>query len=115
MPLELGTFFHDNSWLLVVVLYLQVYFSGYLVFRQKRTHIYLINYGASQLIKHIWMARCNKAKEMRIRRREVGMSEKCSRWSSACMGDRGGLWWSDLQNLSIWGGPWTKRTMTGQH
>ena len=90
MPLELGTVFHDKYWRVVVVLYLQVYFFGYLVFRQKRTHIYLINYGEAQLIKHIWMARCNKAKEMRIRRRKVVISEKCSRWSSACMGDRGG-------------------------
>ena len=79
MTLELGTVLHDKAWHMVVVLYLQVCFSGYLLFRQKRTHIYLIIYGVSQMIKHIWMAKCNKAKDMRIRRREVGMAEKCIR------------------------------------
>ena len=74
----MGIILHDKAWHMGVVLYLQVFF-GYLVFRQKRTHIYLIIYGVAQLIKHIWMARCNKAKDMRIRRREVGMAEKCIR------------------------------------
>ena len=44
VPLERGDFYRDMVCNVVVVLYMQVWFSIYLVLHWKETHIYLINY-----------------------------------------------------------------------